>query len=245
MDAYAAQWIGKRNSQEDAYAIKHFPTGTLAVICDGMGGHCHGAEASKMAASSFVDAFELAPAQSIVESLRSSLNHANSMIAKLFEGYTLDADDFGGSTLLAVFMTRFSLSWVSVGDSPLMLWRAGRLYRLNEDHSMRGILSECSQKGSTDHRNALRAGHVLRSALTGENIDLIDLPTRPYPLLPRDRVILATDGAEDLLYSYCLPSSVVQLLNTREGALAPQIIEACRQLDDQFADNVTVLSLDT
>ena len=41
-----------------------------------------------------------------------------------------------GATLIALIFHRDRLHWISVGDSPLWLWRDGTLTRLNEDHSL-------------------------------------------------------------------------------------------------------------
>ncbi len=239
MDAYAAQTVGKRDHQEDSYGIKHFPTGTLAIVCDGMGGHYHGDQASKAAVEAFLAEFVIQDGVTIRESLLAALMHANICVGDLF----LDSDDIGGCTLLAAFVTRSSITWVSVGDSPLFLWRCNRLIRLNADHSMRSVFSDLTLPGSS-YMDASKRGHMLRSALTGEDITLIDLPQTPYPLLPRDRVILASDGVEDLLYLNCLTADVIQVLNDRQPNLAVRLIDANTELDAPFADNCTVVSLD-
>ncbi len=239
MDAYAAQTIGKRANQEDSYGIKHFPTGTLAIICDGMGGHEKGDLASRAAVDAFLDAFDVQEGVTLRESMLAALMHANICVGDLF----VDSDNVGGCTLVAAYVSRSSITWVSVGDSPLFLWRGNRLIRLNADHSMRSVFSDLTLPGSS-YTDAAKRGHMLRSALTGEDITLIDLPYTPYPLLPRDRIILASDGVEDLLYLNCLDSETIDVLNDRQANLAVRLVDANAQLDAPFADNCTVISLD-
>ncbi|MFI3244483.1 MAG: protein phosphatase 2C domain-containing protein [Akkermansia sp.] len=239
MDAYAAQTIGRRANQEDSYGIKHFPTGTLAIICDGMGGHALGDRASRVAVDAFLEVFEVQAGVTLREALLAALMHANICVGDIF----IDSDVIGGCTLVAAYVTKSSITWVSVGDSPLFLWRANRLIRLNADHSMRSVFSDLTLPGSS-YTDAAQRGHMLRSALTGEDITLIDLSRTPYPLLPRDRVILASDGVEDLLYLNCLTADTEASLNDPNPNLAVRLVEANSQLDAPFADNCTVISLD-
>ncbi len=239
MDAYAAQTIGKRANQEDSYGIKHFPTGTLAIICDGMGGHAMGDRASRAAVDAFLESFDIQAGVTLRESMLSALMHANICVGDLF----VDTESIGGCTIVAAYVTKSSITWVSVGDSPLFLWRGNRLIRLNADHSMRSVFSDLTLPGSS-YTDAAKRGHMLRSALTGEDITLIDLPYTPYPLLPRDRVILASDGVEDLLYLNCLTPETVATLNDRQPNLAVRLVDANTGLDIPYADNCTVISLD-
>lgn len=239
MDAFVAQTIGKRTNQEDSYGVKHFPAGTLAIVCDGMGGHTLGDRASRVAVDSFIEGFEIPSGVSVREALLSALMYANIRVGDIFEGM----EDIGGCTLLAAYVTRVSVTWVSVGDSPLFLWRGNRLIRLNADHSMRSVFSDLTIPGSS-FADVTKRGHMLRSAVTGDDITLIDLPNTPYPLLPRDRIILASDGIEDLLYHNCLSAEMIQLLNDRQENLAVSLVSASTALDAPHADNCTVVSLD-
>lgn len=242
MDAHAAQWIGSRPRQEDAYGIRHFPEGSLVVVCDGMGGHDAGALASSTAVKSFIEAFEESAEteSSLTWRLHEALQLANDAVGKLYEG----TDTYGGTTLLAVFAGRGVLRWVSVGDSGLFLWRQGTLRRLNEDHSMRAVYERFVCPGGMTRREALEGGHVLRSALTGEDMPLIDAHERPFPILPGDRFIMGTDGLELLVSQGFLPSSVRRILADRSGSLAAALVQACVDLHDEHADNVTVVTMD-
>ncbi len=187
----------------------------------------------------FCDTFYLEQIREIPASLERSLHAANEAVGELFVG----VEDPGGCTLLAVFLMPHAIWWVSVGDSPLFLWRNNQLLRLNQDHSMRAYFATNSDNVAT--RKDVRAcGHMLRSAVMGEPIAMIDVPQTAQVLLPGDRVILSTDGIEDLLHQRFLPPHVAQLLNSRSAQLAPIIVDACRDLDEDYADNTTVISFD-
>ena len=73
---------------------------------------------------------------------------------------------------------------------------------------------------------------------------MVDVSATPYPLIPGDRVMLTTDGTDDLLYVQALSDSVKKLLNDREKNLAVSVVEACQELGMPNSDNVTVVALD-
>lgn len=228
-----------RRKQEDSYQVKFFPEGVLAVVCDGMGGHHDGALASTLASEAFVKSFEKNDSLLVAERLRVALDDANAAVRKSFESRGV----YGGTTLVAAFAGSGVLRWVSVGDSALYLWRHGRLIRLNQDHSYRDVYQPYIGAGMTA-QEALRRGHVLRCAITGEPLDMVDAPSVPYPLLPEDRIVITTDGSEDILAPELLTSVGRNILNNREGSLPVAIIEACQALDDPYADNTTIVSID-
>lgn len=240
VNAVISQWIGKREHQEDAYFVQHFPEGTLAVVCDGMGGHQYGDLASKTAVKAFVSAFGVHRDCSVSMRLEYALEEANDAVGDLFN----EADAFGGTTLLAAFIGGGVLWWISVGDSPLYLWRKGRLLRLNEDHSMRAVYMQYVREGCLTFEEALHKGHSLRSAVTGNALSMVDAPVTPYPLLPGDRLLLTSDGTDDLLYTPVLTDKVKEVMEDRSGNLSARVVEACRALDMPYADNVTVVSMD-
>lgn len=239
MNAYVAQWIGTRAHQEDAYLVRHFPTGTLAVVCDGMGGHQCGDVAAAAAVQAFVEDFAGANDLPVRERLLRALDAANKAVGRIFSQKGEDA--YGGCTLLGVFIGGGVLRWVSVGDSPLMLWRRGHLLFLNEEHSMRSLYRQYGQFNAEEET----LGHVLRSAVTGETIPLVDAPQMPFPLIPGDRIILASDGVEHVLRPGMAPAAVKLVMQPSDSHNpATALVEACRAAADSSADNVTVVTLD-
>lgn len=241
MKASVAQWIGKREKQEDSYVVRYYPAGVLLIVCDGMGGHHHGAMASRTAAEMFAKDFEEQEGcGSVSERMKHALEAANAAVCHEFA----KSDSYGGTTLVAAYISGGLMWWVSVGDSPLFLWRRRRLLRLNEDHSLRAVFMQYVKAGALSYDDAMQQGHRLRSALTGEPPSLIDAPNTPLPLLPGDRIILASDGADDLLLPAIMTEAVKDLLDNREDELPSLIVQACVLQDDPHADNVTVISVD-
>lgn len=233
MKAAAAQWIGSRRTQEDAYRIRFLPEGLLVLVCDGMGGHHHGAAAADAAAASFAEIFVGTSSLPVAERMARALNSANHAVGKLVE----ESSRYGGTTLVAAYIGAGVVRWISVGDSALFLWRRGRLVRLNADHSMRpllnGIVESCAD-----------TCNMLRSALTGEPPELVDISATPVPLLPDDRLILCTDGAEGVLIPGQVSDSVRGVLSSRTGKEASEIMELICRAGLPDADNATVLVVD-
>jgi serine/threonine protein phosphatase PrpC len=74
------------------------------------------------------------------------------------------------------------------------------LQRLNADHSMVPLLDDMVRTGVMDREEALAdvRRNMLRSAVTGKALELVDLCEQPFRLLAGDTVILASDGVETL-----------------------------------------------
>lgn len=232
MKAVVAQWIGRRPVQEDAYRIRFFPDGLLVVVCDGMGGHHHGATAADKAAEAFAEAFG-ASSLPVAERMEFALRAANRVVGKLAEESAL----YGGTTLVAAYIGGGVVRWISVGDSALFLCRRGRLARLNADHSMRPLFNRVELSSPV-------ASNLLRSALTGEPPELVDCSATPVPLLPEDRLVLCTDGADGVLIPGRLTDETRAVLLSRSGQEASELIAlVCREASED-ADNATVLVVD-
>jgi PPM family protein phosphatase len=222
------QHQGARPYQEDSWALRTLGDGSLlAVVADGMGGHAGGAVASKLAVEAFVHALEQGGG------LADGLREANEAVGK---GAAGQPDLAGmGATLVAAQVRGDEVRWISVGDSPFFLVSAGRLERLNADHSMAPQIDEMRKRGLLTEEEAIHhpARHTLREAVMGEPLTLIDKGSRR--LGADAKLLLCSDG--------------VQTLTVREievGALKPVrgLIDAVLAAADEHQDNITVVKLE-
>lgn len=241
-DEGAAQ--GSRSRQEDDYGVFELPPeleagDLLLVLADGMGGERGGARASALAVRSFIEAYDTASAAAIPNRLEQVLTRVNERIA-----WDAASDPDGlqgmGCTLLAVVLAEEGLYWISVGDSPLWLWRRGRLIRLNQDHAYRSILAHQVYNGEISAAEA--AGHpdrnALISAVTGAELELVDLPRQVYPLQPGDQILLASDG---LLTLEERDIAAILSRTHPDRSPCPPLLAAVAEHHNLHQDNVTVL----
>ncbi len=235
---------GSRPRQEDDYGVFELPPeleagDLLLVLADGMGGERGGARASTLAIRVFVETYDMVPGATIPERLERTLAHVNERMA--WEAAT-DPDGLHGMgcTLLAVVLAPEGLYWISVGDSPLWLWRAGRLYRLNQDHAYRSILAQRVHEGEMSADDAAHHPdrNALISAVTGHEMELVDLPHQAHALERDDQILLASDGM--LTLNEAEISGVLSSVRRGESPCQRLLTEiAGRQRPHQ--DNITVL----
>jgi protein phosphatase len=230
---------GARNYQEDASAVLEDAGGLTVVLADGMGGHAGGALASNLACKFFLHAFATSKGR-VPDRLTESLELANAAIAQETVGNP--GLSGMGCTLIGATFGPDGIEWVSVGDSPLFLVRAGEIVILNEDHSLAPEIDKLAAMGKitweaakADHRR-----HYLRSALTGTDIDLIDRSQRPLALRAGDVVILASDGIHTI--SHAQIARAVAAASTPEAA-AESLLAAVAAVGDTAQDNTTVAAI--
>jgi serine/threonine protein phosphatase PrpC len=242
-DFAVCQTQGARSLQEDACRFSEIggTDGTLVVMADGMGGHSAGERASALAVKTFVDIFRRTPG-ALATRMSAGLTVANEAIREeLKQDATLEGM---GTTLVAACLTPAGLEWISVGDSPLYLLRGSTLKRLNEDHSLRPILKEMAERGELSSASAGHSvsGNILRAALLGGEIEMIDQSPGPLSLDENDLVIAATDGIHTLnereIVGTCADPGGLDA-----STLAAGLIRAVTAANNPKQDNTTIAIL--
>ncbi len=234
-------FIGDRELQED-YAeacLINNSSELLLVLADGMGGHASGEVASKKSVDTFLKTYEDFPSKAISSKLGAALQQANNEIAQSIQNSP--ALDGMGCTLVGVHVGSQGLQWISVGDSPLFLYRRGKLYRLNQDHSMAPVIEKSLQEGKISKEEAKNHPHrnALRSAITGGELSLIDTPSSPYVIQDRDVIVLASDGILSLSDYEIIEQIEANNQLTAEN-IAGALIAAVRAKRRPKQDNTTV-----
>lgn len=242
---------GARSYQEDTAGVwlpaagKETPgpaaeaTRLLAILADGMGGHAGGAVASEAICKAF-EACYADEKSGIPDRLRKGLEAGNLLVGHLVKEQPHLRGM--GATLIGTAFDDVGVQWISVGDSPLYLYRRGELARLNEDHSMGPMLDRLVAAGrlSAEEARGDPRRHLLRSAVTGEEVDLIDTSARTLPLEAGDVVLLASDGVHTIEDDE-IARIIAAYQKDGTEAVAAALIRAVEQVGEPHQDNTTVV----
>ena len=208
--------IGRRNAQQDSFGVSDLEDeealtkkGFLAVVADGMGGLSDGDRMSQIVVvnmlQGFDDASESDPSPSVLMGL---LDRATNEVNN-----DLGPDKLGkcGSTVVATIIKDNLLSYISVGDSHIYVWREGKLSKINRDHNYAAELDELVSRGEISVEEAM--SDPQRAALTSfvgmGNLEMVDQNITPFELHPRDRVLLMSDG----VYGTLGDEKITELMN--------------------------------
>lgn len=245
---YAARSIkGARPYQEDdcgfnPHSVEGDDAGELLlVLADGMGGHKGGAHASKTAVQTFIDVFN-SRSGDVGDRLSRALEHANRQVG--IDGEANPELEGMGCTLVGAYVAGDTISWVSVGDSPMWVYRDGTLQRLNEDHSMGAVLDAQVQLGKLSQEAAASdpQRHALLSAVTGEPLTKVDGPSAA-PLQAGDRIVLASDGVLTLSDDE-IAALLADAGELDADATVRRLTEAVEAKQSPRQDNTTIMVVD-
>jgi len=247
MDAAAAMQQGRRPYQEDAlgYGIYDEIDAGYVVLADGMGGHAAGDKASNLVVSevaqhiSEVFATGAPTPQDIPEVLRALTLRANASLRD-YANASPEAKGLG-TTLVVPLLSGNKLHWVSVGDSPLFLFREGRLHQINEDHSFGAQLDQLLLSGELDMETAQHHPdrHCLTSALTGLDIPRIDLTSDPITMQHGDIIVACSDGL-NFLDTALIEETVRRTADAKSQTIIDALLKEIEALNDVDQDNVAI-----
>jgi formylglycine-generating enzyme required for sulfatase activity/serine/threonine protein phosphatase PrpC len=197
-----AQIDGARDYQEDAFLITHLTDAegnpsALIIVADGMGGHAAGNVASNMAVQAFNKHVSANyPTDDPSNILYECVIMANNSIKDTVNETPALAGM--GCTMVAAILEDGKIWWVSVGDSHLYILRDKELLKKNADHSYGGFLDRMEEAGTPMDPEPGLARNMLMSAVTGDEINEVDVSTEPFELQVGDRIILCSDGMDTL-----------------------------------------------
>ncbi|MEM7027657.1 MAG: SUMF1/EgtB/PvdO family nonheme iron enzyme [Pseudomonadota bacterium] len=197
-----SQIDGARDYQEDAFLITNLTDNNgkpsaLVVVADGMGGHAAGNVASNMAVQAFNKHISANyPCENVAEILEQAVINANNSIKETIA--ETPALQGMGCTMVAAVLEDGKITWASVGDSHCYLVRNKELTKKNADHSYGGFLDRMEAAGTPVEPEPGLSRNMLMSAITGEEINEIDVNQEPFQLEADDRIILCSDGLDTL-----------------------------------------------
>lgn len=240
LDLYCLSDPGREPSKqvnEDSGQAAATSFGTLALVCDGMGGHAHGQAASRAAVSAIIEQLsQPADARTPGAALVEAIQRANHTVYE--QGGGPEVEGRPGTTCVAVLMHKGGAEIAHVGDSRCYLLRGGQIYRLTRDHSVVQQMVDAgmiSAEQALEHPDSNRITRALGMAPTVE----VELHAGSFEVATGDIFLLASDGLTDLVNDAEILSIVIN--RGAEG-----LETACRALIDMANlrgghDNITVL----
>jgi len=245
-DFAARQYRGRRDNQEDYYAFadaaepgERSLERLMLVVGDGLGAHAGGSVASYIGVNAFVRAYHEVEGHPATK-LSHALETANSTLGFITSRMP-DVAPPMGTTMIGILITHQWMEWISVGDSPLFMFREGTLNRINQDHSLAPLIEARAARGEITAEEAAHHPdrHALQSALLGLPMAMIDAPPHPIALQKGDIIIGASDGIFTLTHK-----ALEELLSfgkhTTADKIADAIIFAIRRINYDRQDNTTV-----
>ena len=246
-DAASALNVGQRDRQEDSVAAD-FPVGAghgFAVLADGMGGHAAGDIASQIAVTEMFSELKMliSDPEQLEENIEADLRNALRGVNACINHYARQEakGNVMGSTLVAPVLFGDRLYWISVGDSPLYLYRDGHLQRLNEDHSMAPEIDRMHSEGLIDSGDAETHPdrQCLTSVLMGKDIPKIDCSSKPYTVQHGDIVLAASDGVQ-FLSDAQIEEVLASQADRSSAQISAALLQEIKALDDPQQDNVSL-----
>ena len=176
--------------------------GYLAVLCDGMGGHEGGREASEAAvAAVFRSIAAAAPRPDIAlparakEVLRDAVALANRDVYALGSVQTSTRP---GSTLVAILLHAHGTEIAHIGDSRCYLVRSNEIRQLTRDHSMVQQLVDAGKLTPEEAARHPDANRITRALGMAASVHIEIQPTS-FAHAAGDMFVLCSDGLSDLV----------------------------------------------
>jgi protein phosphatase len=222
---------------EDACGYQETKFGHLFVICDGMGGHAGGKQASDIAIRTiFEHVGAAADTAAPGDVLAGAIAEAGRRVYEF--GGPATNQQRPGSTCVSLLLHDGVVEVAHVGDSRAYAIRGKQIYRLTRDHSMvqelldGGVISEQEAIGHPDSNKITRA-------LGMTPIVEVERREEPMELYEGDVFVLASDGLTDLARNDDILITVTEYLkNGTVQAVCDELVALANRRGGH--DNITV-----
>ena len=237
----SCQDIGNRKRQEDAMIVSsdesYATKGLLAILSDGMGGMQDGDKFSTIATKEMIRCFEEEEQEpDMCQVLLHCYGKAQKVACAV---QPEDEEDWGGATVTAVLFHNGTCAFLSVGDSRIYLLRGGGLIQLNREQTLGVRLDERAAMGdlpwSQVKENKTRK--ALIAHLGRESGVEPDVCSRPFMLVPGDRIILMSDG----VFGTLSDSELLPVLSGNMDKCANEVIRCVLKKEKPGQDNCSVM----
>ncbi len=225
----------RKSNQDFVQVFKNKSGVTLAIVCDGMGGHQGGDVASAMAVSHLGHNFkntDFSDSKIAHKWLEVQLNSENETILKTADRFP-DLNGMGTTIVLTIVFDTTALI-AHLGDSRAYSYADGKFTQLVEDHSLVNELVKMDQITKEQAKHHPQK-NIITQALGVSST--IDPEFREIKLHDDDIIMLCTDGLTNSLTD----PQIQQILATKDLSLK----DRCNKLINEAnrlggGDNITV-----
>lgn len=153
-----------RTAQEDSHDIAVLtPNGDVFVVCDGMGGHVGGKQASSIAVKSIIEHLKKEKYDQPMQALNDALQFANMQIL----GYAKAHPELRGmGTTACIVLLQDTEAYIAhVGDSRIYLYmgKEQQLHRVTKDHSYVQTLVDAGQISDEEAEHHPNKNRILKA----------------------------------------------------------------------------------
>jgi len=189
--------VGKvRKANEDNLGQAPTPNGQLFVVCDGMGGHVGGAQASSIAVNSIIEFFQRDMYDNVIQAIDHALSFANEQIyASALSNPALK----GMGTTAVILLIRGEECFIGhVGDSRIYLRSSRKLNRITKDHSFVQSLVDSGIIHDDDAENHPKKNQILQALGISP---MVKATICQSPILTKagDMFLLCSDGLNGMV----------------------------------------------
>ena len=234
------QNIGKRANQQDSMAVSEIGGGLLAVVADGMGGLKNGELVSQRIVQTLLAEAKRLRTDQLQGNMMPLVSRANDEVNRLLGPNGLYRS---GSTMVAAVADLKQLSWVSVGDSRIYLYRAGKLLQLNREHNyeadllIQAVNHQISFQEAWNHPKKTSVSSFLGMG----NLKYVDEMQKPIRTIKGDRFLLCSDGVYNALNDQQIESILAE--NRTPDQAAQKLEEAVLCAGNAHQDNFSAAIL--
>ncbi len=197
-----------RTAQEDSHDIAVLtPNGDVFVVCDGMGGHVGGKQASSIAVKSIIDYLKKERYPQPLQALNDALQFANMQIINYAN---MHPELKGMGTTACIVLLQDSEAYIAhVGDSRIYLYlgKEKQLHRVTKDHSFVQTLVDAGQITDEEAEHHPNKNRILKAL--GIKPDL-----RPSfdKIRPKngDMLLICSDGLSGMISDSMMREVLIQ-----------------------------------
>lgn len=226
--------VGARPNQQDSLGSAPTKHGVLAVVADGMGGLSDGDKVSQMVVLTMLQNAEQSDLRK-GNPLYLSAGRANEAVNAFLGREKLYKS---GATLIAVQAEESGFHWISIGDSRIYLLRSGGLIQINEEHIYRRTLLTQAVNRETSFADAATNPQSIRltNFIGMGRVASISGSLNPVALMPRDQILLLTDGVFNTLSEQDIAEIVTAAKDPEQAAadLEAAVLAAHNPAQDNF-----------